>query len=139
YINSTNATGNYYVCGNAGANPTLFVVPIQTGVLGTPAVISALATGGSTPPCSQVSTISSPGATLGSAATERLFVSVQDSSTAAGCGGGGCIQNLIDTPWQASTSFTVGQEVLVKSFSPLTRLINFAITAGTHRHIYTNS
>lgn len=131
YINSTNATGNYYICGNAGANPTLFVVPIQTGILGTPAVISTLATGGSTPPCSQVSTISSPGATLGSAATERLFVSVQDNSTAAGCGGGGCIQNLIDTPWQASTSFTVGQEVLVKSFSPLTRLINVVVTAGT--------
>lgn len=32
YISSTNATGNLYVCGNTGANPVLYLVPIQTGV-----------------------------------------------------------------------------------------------------------
>lgn len=74
---------------------------------------------------------SAPGATPGSAATEHLYVSVQGNSTAASCTSGGCIQNLINTPWQATTSFTVGQEILVKSFSPLARFINVVITAGT--------
>ena len=131
YLNSANATGNLYVCGNTGANPILYVVPIQAGILGTPAVISTLATAGSTPACSPVTDISAPGATVGSAATEHLFVSVQGNSTAAACSGGGCIQNLIDTPWQGSTSFTAGQEILVKSSSPLSRFINVVITAGT--------
>jgi hypothetical protein len=131
YINSANATGNLYVCGNTGANPTLYVVPIQAGTPGTAAVIGTLATAGFSPACSPVTDIFTPGATAGSAATERLFVSVQGNSTAAGCSGGGCIQNLIDTPWQASTSFTVGQEILIKGSSPLVRLINVVITAGT--------
>ena len=131
YINSANATGNLYVCGNTGANPTLYVVPIQAGTPGTVAVIGTLATAGFTPACSPVTDIFTPGATAGSAATERLFVSVQNNSTAAGCSGGGCIQNLIDTPWQASTSFTVGQEILIKGSSPLVRFINVVITAGT--------
>ncbi len=131
YIESANGTGNLYVCGNTGANPTLYVVPIQAGTPGTVAAIGTLATATSTPACSPVTDIFTPGATAGSAATERLFVSVQNNSTAAGCGGGGCIQNLIDTPWQASTSFTVGQEILIKSASPLVRLINVVITAGT--------
>jgi hypothetical protein len=131
YLESANGTGNLYVCGNTGANPTLYVVPIQAGTPGTPAVIGTLATAGFSPACSPVTDIFTPGATAGSAATERLFVSVQGNSTAAGCGGAGCIQNLINTPWQASTSFTVGQEILIKASSPLVRFINVVITAGT--------
>ena len=131
YINSANGTGNLYVCGNTGANPILYVVPIQASALLTPAAISTLATAGSNPACSPVTDISSPGASLGSAASEHLFVSLQGNSTAAACSGGGCIQNLIDTPWQASASFTVGQEILVESSNPLTRFIDVVITPGT--------
>jgi hypothetical protein len=129
FLNSANATGNLYVCGNTGANPILYVVPIQAGALGIPAVLSTLATNGTNPACSPVTDISAPGATAGSAATEHLFVSVQNNSTT--CGSGGCIQNLVDTPWQASTSFTVGQEILVKGSSSAVRYINVVITAGT--------
>jgi hypothetical protein len=133
YITSANATGNFYVCGNTGANPTLYLVPVLAGALGTPAIVSTLATATSNSACSPVTDVFVPGATIGSAATERVFVSVQGNSTAAACSGsgGGCIQNLIDTPWQASTAFTVGQEILVKSSSPLVRFINVVITAGT--------
>ena len=130
YFTSGNATGNFYVCGNTGANPTLYVVPIQAGVLGTPAVIGTLASSLSTAACSPVTDVSIPGLP-GNAATEHVFVSVQNNSTASGCGSGGCIQNFIDTPWQASTAFTAGQEILIKSSSPLSRLINVVITAGT--------
>jgi hypothetical protein len=129
YLSSANATGNFYICGNTGANATLYVVPIQAGILQAPAVLSTLAASGSNPSCSPVTDISIPSPTAGNAAIEHLFVSVQGNSTA--CGGGGCIQNLTDTPWQASTFFALGQEILVKSSSPLSRFINVVITANT--------
>ena len=131
YINSANGTGNLYICGNTGANPILYQVPIAAGVFGAAATISTLGTAGSTPACSPVTDVFTPGATPASAATERLFVSVSGNSSAATCGGGGCIQNLIDTPWQASKSFPVGQEILVKSNLAASRFINVVITAGT--------
>ena len=31
YENSTNATGNLYVCGNTGGKPTLYQIPIKAG------------------------------------------------------------------------------------------------------------
>ena len=127
YIFSGNATGNYYICGNTGANPTLFVVPIQAGVMQPAAPVATLTGPASTAACSPVTDVFAPG-TAGNAATERLFVSVQSNSLGAGCGGGGCIQSLIDTPWQASTAFSVGQEILVNSSGPLTFV---AVQAGT--------
>ncbi len=131
YYNSTSGTGNLYVCGNTGGNPTLYVVPISAGALdATGVTVATLAS--STVPCSPVTNVFSPGATAGSAATERLFLSVQSNSSAAICStSGGCVQNFIDTPWQASTTFAVGQEILVKSASPLTRFIDVVTTAGT--------
>jgi hypothetical protein len=131
YYTSTNGTGNLYVCGNTGGRPTLYQVPILSGAFGsTPVAISTLATGGATP-CSPVTDVSSPGATAGSAATERLFLSVQGNSNAATCLSGGCVQNFIDTPWQASTVFAVGQEILVKSASPAARYVQVVTTGGT--------
>ena len=35
YENSVNATGNLYVCGNTGGDPTLYQVPIAAGAFGT--------------------------------------------------------------------------------------------------------
>jgi hypothetical protein len=131
YYTSTNGTGNLYVCGNTGGRPTLYQVPISAGAFGLPPVaISTLATGGATP-CSPVTDVSSPGSTAGSAATERLFLSVQGNSNAATCVSGGCVQNFIDTPWQASTVFAVGEEILVKSASPLARYVQVVTTGGT--------
>jgi hypothetical protein len=129
YLSSSNATGNLYICGNTGLNPTIYQVPIQTGVMaGSGVAISVLAATSTNPACSPVTDVSDPGAT-GTAATERLFVSVQNNATAATCAGGGCIQNFIDTPWQVSTTFALGQQILVRSSGPALRYVYVAITA----------
>ncbi len=38
YINAATPTGNMYVCGNPGGNPTLYQIPISASVMGTPLV-----------------------------------------------------------------------------------------------------
>jgi hypothetical protein len=130
YLTSlTTRTGNLYVCGNVGAEPTFYQVPIQAGVIKPGVAIGVLAATGSNPECSPLADVSDPGATLSSAATERVFVGVQGNSII--CPGGGCVQSLIDTPWQASKTFAVGQEILVQGPSPLVRFIEVVTTAGT--------
>lgn len=63
YYNSTSGTGNLYVCGNTGGNPTLYVVPISAGALdATGVTVATLAS--STVPCSPVTNVFSPGATM---------------------------------------------------------------------------
>ena len=126
YYASTDATGNLYVCGNTGANPILYRVPILAGALGTPAQVGALTPSG-TPICSPVTDILNPNASGGAA--ERVFFSVQDLGHPTACAAGGCAMSFVDSPWQASTSFAVGQEVLVLSSNTL--YINVAIVAGT--------
>jgi hypothetical protein len=42
YYTSGNATGNLYVCGNTGANPTMYQVPISAGTM--PAAGTSLTT-----------------------------------------------------------------------------------------------
>jgi hypothetical protein len=111
YYNSAGATGNLYVCGNTGFNPTLYQIPIQSGVLPASALaITTVTTTGSTVPCSPVTDFSNPNATGGP--SERLFVSVQNNGRAAACASGGCIFDFVDTPWLASTAYVVGQEIL---------------------------
>jgi hypothetical protein len=67
YFNSANATGNLYVCGNTGLNPTLYQVPIAAGTMGTPAAITALTPAANSPACSPVTDLSSPGSGLAGA------------------------------------------------------------------------
>jgi len=129
YYTSNNATGSLYVCGNTGFNPTVYQVPIQTGVLGSSAPVSVLTANATTPACSPVTDFSLPGATASTSSTERFFVSVQGNSNCSG--GGGCVMNFVDTPWQASKSFTAGQTILVRAANPANRYVNVALTAGT--------
>jgi hypothetical protein len=124
YYSSTNATGNLYVCGNTGAVPTLYQIPITAGVPGTATSITTLATPASTASCSPVTDVPNPNTTGG--ASERLFVSVQDKGRASACSSGGCIFNFLDTPWRPSTPYILGQEIL----SP-TRHIETVIAPGT--------
>jgi hypothetical protein len=115
YLNSANATGNLYVCGNTGANPTLYQIPITAGAfplsgLGIP--VTALTPASKTPPCSPVTDVYNANTSGGP--SEQLFVSVQDNGISSGgaCANGGCITNFLDTPWRASTAYTLGQEIL---------------------------
>jgi len=107
YENSVNATGNLYVCGNTGGTPALFQVPITAGVFGASVPGPILAD--TTTPCSPVTDLLNPNASGGP--TERVFVSVETEGISSACANG-CIFNFTDTAWQASTAYTVGQEVL---------------------------
>ena len=112
YENSVNATGHLYVCGNTGGPPILYQVPITAGVFGT--VLAAPVLANTATPCSPVTDILNPNASLGP--TEWIFASAQIEGIPTGCSGG-CIFNFKVTSWQASTLYTVGQEVLVPNTS----------------------
>ncbi|MGA8837389.1 MAG: hypothetical protein WB538_17295, partial [Candidatus Sulfotelmatobacter sp.] len=129
FENSANGTGNLYVCGNTGANPTLYRVPVQAGVLGTPAAVAALTAAGKTPACSPVTDILNPNAVGGAA--ERLFFGVQNNAHPTLCAGKGCALSFVDMPWQASTAYQVGQEILVLRTANNTPYINVVTVAGT--------
>jgi hypothetical protein len=123
YENSTNASGNLYVCGNTGGAPTLYQVHIGAGgVLGSAVAGPALATG--TTGCSPVTDFLNPNATGG--ATEFIFASAQTDGVPTPCAGGGCIMNFKSTPWLASTAYTLGQEVVDSHFQ-----VQMVFKAGT--------
>jgi Ice-binding-like len=107
YENSVNATGNLYVCGNTGGAPTLYQVPITAGVFGTALPGAALSI--TTTPCSPVTDVANPNANGGTA--ERIFVSEGSEGISSGCSTG-CVFSFVDTPWQGSTVYSLGQEVL---------------------------
>jgi hypothetical protein len=124
YENSSNGTGNLYVCGNTAGSPTLYQIPIAAGVLGaavTGPVLTSATTG-----CSPVTDIANPNTTGG--ATEWIFASAQASGSGNDCAAGGCIMNFKVTPWQPSTAYTVGQEVLDTNLH-----VQVVRTAGTSR------
>ena len=112
YLNSRNATGNLYVCGNTGGAPMLYQLPIQAGTVAHVNPGPTLAS--STTPCSPVSSILNPSASPGP--TEWLFASVQAGGNPTACASGGCLMNFINTPWKASTSYAVGQEIVDTNF-----------------------
>jgi hypothetical protein len=126
YFSSVNGTGNLYVCGNTGAEPTLYQIPILAGAFtaGAGASITPLGSAGQTPACSPVSDIANPNTNGGP--SERVFVSVQDHGINGSCSGGGCLFNFVDAPWQASTTYAVGQQILDSKLH-----IETVILAGT--------
>jgi hypothetical protein len=122
YQNSVNSTGNLYVCGNTGGPPVLYKVAVAAGVLGAVTGGPALSTG--TTPCSPVTDVANPN-NISGGATEWIFASADTNGTGTGCAAG-CIYNVKNTAWQASTAYTLGQEVLDTHFH-----IQVVITAGT--------
>lgn len=123
YENSANATGNLYVCGNTGGIPTLYQVPIKSGVMSTAVTGPALAS--ATTACSPVTDVANPNAAGG--ASEWIFASAQASGVGS-CTSTGCIINFKDTPWIASHAYTAGQEVLDSNFQ--IQVVNTAGTSG---------
>jgi hypothetical protein len=126
YYNSVGGTGNLYVCGATGTNPILYRIPITAGTLGTPVSIGALSIGATRPACSPVTDFLNPFASGGAA--EHLYFSTQNRGQPTACGFAGCAMNFLDTPWQASTQFNVGQQILVVQGT--TALIETAVVAG---------
>jgi hypothetical protein len=126
YESSASAAGNLYVCGHTGGPPTLYQVQIASG-----GVLSAVVTGpvlsGSNTGCSPVTHVLNPNATGG--ATEFIFAGVQTNGTSTPCAAGGCIMNFKDTPWQPSTAYTLGQEIVDSHFQ--LQIVTTAGTSGT--------
>jgi hypothetical protein len=126
YENSTNATGNLYVCGNTGGDPILYQVAISAGNFGTVTAGPVISTSFNAVPCSPVTDIFNPNASGG--ATEWIFASVSGGGSSAGCASAGCVFNFKDTPWQPSTAYAVGQEVLDDHFQ--IQVVSVAGTSG---------
>jgi hypothetical protein len=108
YLTSGDATGNLYVCGQAGVAPNMYQIQITAGSMDTVVTGPALSSAGIE--CSPVTDISNPNASGGT--TEWFFAGVQDSGLGNSCAASGCIMNFTDTPWTPSTFYNVGQEVL---------------------------
>ncbi|HEY6339219.1 MAG TPA: hypothetical protein VIW68_12070 [Candidatus Sulfotelmatobacter sp.] len=123
YENSVNAAGNLYVCGHTSGRPFLYQVQITSGgVLGTVTTGPPIATAGTG--CSPVTDILNRNATGGR--TEWIFAGVQNNGRETPCGGGGCVMNFKDTPWQPLTAYSVGQEIVDSNFH-----VQMVITGGT--------
>jgi len=112
YQNSTKGTGNIYVCGNTGGPPIMYQVAVTNGVLGT--VTPGPVLSNATTPCSPVTGVPNPNASSGP--TDWMFASAQTKGVASACGTGGCAFNFVATPWQASTAYAIGQEVVDTHF-----------------------
>jgi hypothetical protein len=112
YLNSANATGNLYVCGNTGGVPGLYRIPIALGVAG--AVVAGPALASANTGCSPVTDIRNPNVATG--ATEWIFTSVQNNGLGTTCAPGGCLINFKNQPWQATTVYVVGQQILDTHF-----------------------
>jgi hypothetical protein len=125
YYDSTDASGNLYVCGNTGGTPTLYQIAIQGGTLGK--VNAGPVLSNSITPCSPVGDVFNPNATGGP--TEWMFASVQANGLSLGCAGSGCVLNFEDTPWLASSHYVVGQKVVDSNFD--IQVVDVAGVSGT--------
>jgi len=111
YIFSTTTTGNLYVCGNPGGEPTLYQIPISSGVMGSVKTGPLISTTGTTP-CSPLTDVYNSIETGSGLPQEWVFLSTQAAATPVGCGGHSCIMNFKVTQWQPSFIYNVGQEIL---------------------------
>ena len=118
---------NLYVCGNTGANPVLYRIPIAAGIFGTVVPIAAPTPAADSPACSSVTNVTNPNASVGTA--EWVFFSVQNNGLPTLCGGIGCALNFVDLPWQATTPYNVGQEILVVREPTNTPFIEVAVSS----------
>jgi hypothetical protein len=125
YLKSVNGTGNFYICGNTGGHPTVYQVPINADVFGTPTTVSVL-TRTQNQPCSPLIDVNNPNTSGG--ASERVFVSTALNAWPNICQGGGCVISFVVTQWQPSTAYNVGQEILVASPDNPNVLYTYVVT-----------
>jgi len=124
YYSSSVGTGSLYVCGNTGGTPILYKIPISKGIMATPVAgptLTSAATG-----CSPVTDFSNPNVT--GEPDEWIFAGVENSGSGNSCAAAGCLMNFNVQPWQASTAYVVGQQILDTHFQ-----IQTVATAGTSR------
>lgn len=133
YQNSTNATGNLYVCGNTGGPPVLYQVPIANGVPGTAVAGPVLAN--STTGCSTITDVYNPNTT--GAPTEWIFASVQTTGLGTNCASLGCLFGLKVTPRLASHAYSVGDVVVDSNFQ--VQVVSGAGTSGAATPVWSTT
>lgn len=111
YLFSSTNTGNLYVCGNPGGDPTIYQIPMTNGVIGTPLAGPILSTTGGTP-CSPTTEVFNSIQTGQGLPQEWVFASVRAAGTNAGCTGVACIMSFRVTQWRPSFNYNRGQEIL---------------------------
>jgi hypothetical protein len=111
YWNSTDATGDLYVCGRTGGAPILYQLPITAGTFGTARAIATLTPGADHRACSPVTDIYNPNTSAG--AGETVFFSVLNNGHPTPCANGGCAVSFAVLQWQPTTNYNVGQQILV--------------------------
>jgi hypothetical protein len=108
YLNSSDSspTGNYYVCGNPGGAPTLYLVPVTNNVVGTPVAVATLANQDAWyNACSPVTEFYNS-----AMATDWMFVSVAANGAQNACTSAtGCVYSFDATsPLAAGATATAG-------------------------------
>ncbi len=111
YILSTNSTGNMWVCGNPGGEPTLYQVSIAAGLLGTVKAGPVISTTGQTR-CSPIADVYNAALQGAGLPQEWIFMSVHGAGTPTPCGGFACVMNFKTTSWEPGATYNTGQEVL---------------------------
>lgn len=129
YIFSTNLSGNLYVCGNPGGKPTLYQVPIASGVIGTP-LAGPVASTTSAATCSPTTDVYNATVTGSGLPQEWVFMSVQAAGSPTACTGVACVMNFKVTQWQPSFAYNPGQEILDSNFN-IEVCENTGATSGT--------
>jgi hypothetical protein len=116
YISSANSTGNLYACGNPGGAPTLYQIPVNAGVLGTPLAGPIVSTT-TTTPCSPATDVYNANVTGAGLPQEWVFLSVQAAGSPTACNSHSCAMSFKVTSWQPSFTYNIGQEVLDSNFN----------------------
>jgi hypothetical protein len=133
YENSTDGTGNMYVCGGTGEDPILYRVAVADQIVGTINALATLTPAADHPPCSPVSDVYNPNAPnpngTESAPEEWLFFGVKSDGHPSSCTTG-CIISFENMPWAASTDYAVGQAILVRRTANATLYIDVVIKSG---------
>lgn len=138
YQNSTDGTGNMYVCGGTGEDPILYRVALADQVVGTINAMATLTPAADAEPCSPVTDVYNPNAAIvdapagTSAPEEWAFFGVKLHGRPSNCSATtGCAISFVNMPWNASTAYSIGQEILVRRTANGNLYINVAIKSGT--------
>lgn len=136
YLNSSNGTGEIYVCGGTGEDPVIYRVAVANGAVTSNTTVATLTPAGNLAQCAPVSDVYNPnapnvnGTVAGTTAPEEwFFLGVEANGIPSGCTNG-CALGFVSLPWAATSSYVVGQEILVRRTN-VTAFINVAITSGT--------
>ncbi len=131
YITATTPTGNIYVCGNPGAAPTLYQIPIAGGVMGTPLAGPIVSTTTEST-CSPVTDVYNAIVTGAGLPQEWVFLGTQAVGSPSACQGHACAMSFKVTSWLPGFTYNLGQEVLDSNFNIQVAENSGFISGATH-------